>query len=795
MFKNYLKIAVRSIKNQFSYSVLNVLGLAVGLICATFIFLYVQHELNYDEFHEHADRIYRADFTVEVEGGERTIAVAPTALLPTLVREFPEVVKGVRIFNSPSAGTVKREDHVFRENKFFYADSTFFDVFTYPLAYGNPETALVQPHSVVLTKGMARKYFSNENPMGRTLEYFGSDYTVTGIFEDIPDNSYLNFDFVASFTSLGASRSETWSNAAYQTYLLLQEPSDAADVRQKLPGLIDNIFKEGQRKPSYDLIALTDIHLYSDREFEYQPTSDISYIYIFSAIGILILGIASINYMNMATARSTRRAQEVGIRKVLGAYRSQLKKQFLGESMLNILFALLITILMLDILLPLFNKLTGKSFVAADLFQWEPLLFLAVSSVVVGILSGLYPAFMLSRFEPVKVLKGSFSSSAKGKRLRKVLVITQFAISAALIMGTLGIRQQLNYFQQKSLGYDKENVFSITVDRKEVVDRFATLKSEFLQHPDVANIALASEAPTQIRAGYNIQMEGIDIDPGYTLKGYRAYPDLLNTLGIELVTGRFFTQSDVKQVQAEQYSDRTYAFILNESALSTFNLTPEEAMGRRVNLNGRVGPVVGIAKDFHFSSLRSEISPLAIFVEPSYNKVLVRLKSQQIQRTIFDLQNRWASLFPELPFSYEFLDQQYNALYRFEQKISQIFSVFAIIAVIVACLGLFGLASYMAVQRTRELSIRKVLGATAPNLVALVTKDFAKLILISAAVGLPISYIALNNWLNSFAYRIELDFQLLLTSFGTIFIIALFTVSFQAVKASMVNPIDNLGRE
>jgi len=796
MVKNYLKIAFRVIKHQFSYSALNILGLAIGLTCATYIYVYIQHEVSYDRFHHRAEHIYRADFTISVEGQEVTIAVAPTALLPAVEREFPEVISGVRLFKNSNPFILQRGNRVFQESNFFFADSTFNRIFNFPLSHGNPKTALVNPNSVVLARPMARKYFGSENPIGKTIRVNNSrEYTVTGIFEDLPSNTHLEFDFVASFSSIHSSQNDSWRNANYPTYLLLQESADAATVEAKLAGLVDNIFGDAPQKPGFELTALTDIHLYSDVRGEYKPQSDILYIYIFSTIGMLILGIASINYMNLATARSTQRAREVGIRKVLGAQRSQVKKQFFGESVLNTLFALVFTLILLGLLLPVFNKLAGINFSTGDLYHTNVLAFLGVTSLIVSICSGLYPSFMLSRFEPATVLKGSFKSSGKGRTLRRVLVVTQFAVSAALILATIGIRNQLNYFQSKSLGYDAEQVFAINIFNRDVADRFSALESEFLQQSGVSNITMSSSNPTNIEAGYSIQIEGVDIASDYPLRAATAYPGFIETLGMELVAGRAFTESDLRGIETDQAEDRRYAFILNENAIRTFNLSAQEALGRRVTMNGRVGTVVGIVKDFHFSSLRENIGPLVLFVEQSYNKILVRVQTGNTQQTMSALGESWASIFPGLPFEYRFLDQEYNALYRFEQRIGELFSVFAVIALVVACLGLFGLASYMAVQRKREMSIRKVLGASVSNLIVLTTGDIFKLIVLSAVVGLPVAYWALDSWLNNFAYRIDINWQMILISIGVVFVIALLTVSYQALKAATVNPVENLSEE
>ena len=797
MLKNYLLISFRNLRKQFSYSLINIAGLGLGLATALLLILWVSHELSYDSFHSKADRIYRSSMEYSFGGQVSKTSVSPTALLPAL-KSFAEVEEGVRVYN-PSGWSpfiVKKDENIFQESKFFFADSTFFQVFDFELISGNKQKALTEPYAVILTENTAKKYFGNEDPVGKTLTVNNSrEYSVTGVLKNIPSNSILHFDFLGSFNSLAVSREKPfWWSANYQTFFVLHKNASLTELDRKLNDLVKKelaaeITNEGDYV-RYNSMKLTDIYLRSDYSTEEASLGDIKYVYIFSVIAVLVLVIASINYVNLATARAADRAKEVGLRKVVGAMRQQLFAQFMGESIVITVLSFLVAFLLAQLMLPVFNQLTGKEFTFSSLLSPT---FLSISLgmlVLIALLSGAYPAMVITGFKPATVLKGNFRFSGRGIWLRKALVITQFSISVILIVGTLIIQKQLTFIQSTKLGYNKDNNIVLPYDRNKP-EVFASFKTELMRSGVVQEVGRGNESPVQIRGGYTINtaessergiiITGLPVDEGY-----------IPSLGIELLQGRNFTEADVKRVS----TDTVYTFILNESALAALFLDQETAIGTPVELGQRKGEIIGVVKDFNFSSLHNAIGPLVIFPEEfQLNHVFIKLNTGDTKQALEKIESISKTIYPHRPFEFQFVDQQYSALYQAEDRMGSIFTVFATLAIIVACMGLFGLVSFSAAQRTKEISIRKVLGATAQNIVMLITRDYTPLILLAIVIGLPVSWLMMTKWLNSFAYKTEIGLSpLLWASLGCV-VIAFGTASYQAIKAAITNPANNLRNE
>jgi putative ABC transport system permease protein len=798
MIQNYLLISLRNLRKHFAYSLINIIGLSLGLATCILLVTWITHELSYDRFHKNANRLYRASMEYSFGGQTNKTALSPTALLPALEKNFPEVENGARVYNPSSYNpfVVRKDDKLFQETKFYYADSTFFEIFSFKLLEGSEKYALTKPRSLVITQTMARKYFGAEDPVGKVLLVNNrAEYTITGLMEDAPSNSLLQFDCVGSFSSLDESHDPIWWSANYQTFLLVAQHTNIGELQRKINGLVKRALASELTNPNdyvhYNFMLMTDIYLHSDVD-ESEVTSSIQYIYGFGGIAALILLIACINYVNLATAKAADRAREVGIRKVIGAKRVQLFLQFIGESVIITGLSFLLAFLLTQIALPFFNSLTGKTFAAELFIDPSFLLYCLIALLLIAFTAGAYPAFAITSFKPLSVLKGNFKSSGRGIWLRQGLVVFQFCISIVLVVGTLVILKQINFIHNLRLGYDKENVVILPVDRK-TSEVYGQLRGEFIRSGKVIQVGRATESPTKIRAGYTINVEGATGDRGMIVTAMNADTTFIPALGMELVAGRNFNDNDVKQYRA----DTVFSFILNESALKELSLTTDKAIGLKVSLNGRRGEIIGVVKDFHFASIHSPISPLVLFNEESYlNFIFVKLKRGDPADALATLRRICADILPHRPFEYEFVDQKYNALYSTEERMGTIISVFSTLAIAIACLGLLGLVSFTAGQKTKEIGIRKVLGASAPNIVALITKEYALLILVSIFIGLPLAWWLIEKWfLGSFAYRTAIGVWPFVLAALSCLVSAFATASYQAIKAAFINPSDTLRNE
>ena len=800
MLKNYLTIALRNLTRHLGYSLINIIGLSIGIACCILIGLYIQDEFKVDRFHSKSDRIYRLLRETRLENGTTDMGYGTSgAAGPALKNDYPEIETVVRYMSWGGIWT-KHQDKKFNQ-RFCLTDPDFLDVFDFELVSGNRETALSQPHAVLITQSTAQRFFGNEDPMGKPLSvddrYMGGEYTVTGVLKDIPTHSTLQFDILCATVNTYWTRSvfENWQpNSVWRpanNYILLREGANIASLEQQMPTFMSRYMgEEILENNTYYLQPFERIYLYSKTDYNIPYTTDITQIYSFATIGLFILIIACINFMNLATARSARRAREVGLRKVVGAYRSQLIRQFLGESFLLSVLAAGLALIVVYFALPYLNDFVQKQITLSNTL-YTTLASLLLLTLLVSLLAGIYPALFLSNFNPASVLKGTLAAGVRSGRLREILVVFQFAISAFLITSTYTVYQQLEYISTKNLGFDKEHIvltYLFGTDRR-LNDRYLNIKNEYLQHP---NILKASASHSSVGYGGQLgrvypegksneewQMRVLGVDESY-----------LDTYGIELIAGRNFSL-DIP-------TDSTQAFILNETAVKRLGWT--DPLGKKFEWNTEVhgpgGQVVGIVKDFHNRSLHEEIQPVALTMwQPKFNVLSLKISSQNIEETINHIGQVWKRHIPEKPFEYEFLDEDLDSLYRSEQRMGTLTNVFSGLAIIVACLGLFGLASFTAEVRTKEIGIRKTLGASVPNIVRLLSREFIILVLIADLIAFPLAYWAMSEWLTGFVYRIDISILIFLISGLLTLIIALLTVSTQALKAAFTNPIDALRYE
>ena len=802
MLKNYLLTSLRNFRRHQLFSTINVLGLTVGLSCVLLITTYVYYELQYDQFHVQKDRIVRASLEYGEGGIVAKTAISPTAVLPAFQREFPEVVGGVRIFET--SRLVQQEDKSFQEEHFFYADSTFFSVFSFPLLQGDSGTALTAPQSVVLTASVAEKYYgeqwANQGVVGKTL-LIGTDrtpFTVTGVMANPPVYSHFHPRLIASTISLDWFQEEMWWSANYYTYLLLNEPEAIHTLAAKIPALLKrelpDDFREGNYV-QYNLLPLSDIHLRSDMSSELEPGGDYRYVYIFSAVALLILLVACINYVNLTTARATHRAREVGMRKVLGAYRSQLFGQFISEAALITVLSMLASLVLAHLLLPYFQQLAQRDFTFDYLRQPVAIACVVGIGMLVSLLAGAYPALVLSSFRPVQVLKGKVRANGAEGKLRQGLVVFQLVISTFLIVSTFIIYQQLNFIQQQKLGYDKNQLIALPMDDK-VRDQYEALKTELKKQNQVEEVSAAYETPTDIEGGYALSLAGTSDEFSMAATGLPVNKDFLATVGLELVAGHDFTSVDLAAIEGS-FDSSTYGFMINETAARALGFSPEEAMQQNITMTGRGSVLRGVVKDFHFGSLHKKIDPLVIFFDPWQSRtILVRTAAHSnASATLAAMRNAWDKVIRHRPFEATFLNDEFNMLYTNEQQAGQLFNVFALIAVFIACLGLFGLTAFTTVQRAKEIGIRKVLGASVLSIVVLLSRDITKLVLVALLLAIPLSYFLMDRWLESFAYRIGVPVTGLVVAGIIALLIAWLTVSYQAIRAALSNPVDALKNE
>lgn len=801
MLRYYFHLAIRNFLKNKLFSGIKVAGLAAGLAALLLVGLYLQHEFSYDAFHAKADRI--ALVTMTYGFGNETVSAGVTGnkVAPAFRRDFPEVESAVRMIEGNYA--VRYKDRQFEEADFYFADSTLFEVFSVPLLQGDPQTALHRPNTVLLTKAMADKYFGSENPIGKQLRLNDAkDYEVSGIFEALPENSQFKPAFIASFASLGAAKpeNETWFNANYATYLLLRDRSDIDKLHAKIPAYLraaaPDIFAEAGSFLDYHLEPLRDVHLHSAVTGIFEPNGDIRYVYILSAVALLILLIGVTTFVNLSTAAGAERAREVGIQKAVGADRSLLFRQHLGEAMGVTTVALLLGYGLALGALPFFNTLFDRTLSWAALLQPTALLAATGLGLLISFLAGAYPAFVLSGFHPVQVLKGQLRFNSSADWLRKSLIVFQFAISVFLIICTLALQSQMNYIRNKKIGFDKEFVLALPSDAR-IVEKISSIKSEFLLNSQVKSVSLSYEAPTHIRGGYSIAASPTDRE-GSPVTALPTDHDFVPTVGLEMVAGLNLSPADMEgaaRYRSGQDTITPLSILVNESQVKSFGWSAEQAINRVVQFNGFPANIKGVVRDFHFASFHEAIGNLVIFPDNWGNTILVKLQGQQIPTTLQFLEQKWHTLAPHRPFRYKFLDEMFDKMYAAEIRTARLVTTFSTLAIFLACMGLFGLASYSIAQRTKEIGIRKVLGAGVGALTSLLARDFMKLVLVSLVVAAPIAYYLMDKWLQDFVYRIELQWWMFALAGVAAIAVAFLTLSFQTVRAALANPVKALRSE
>ncbi len=801
MFRNYLKVALRDIRKNKLYSFVNIIGLTTGITACIFIGLYVWNELSYDNFHKNSDRIARVTMEYSSSGTVSKVAVTGTKVGPQLKRTFPQIESFVRVIKY--SRSVANGQLVFDEKNVLYADADFFKTFSFNMRSGNPATALAAPYKVVLTESTAKKYFGNENAIGKILRINDlQDYEVTGITADVPLNSQVQYDMVASFSSLAVSKTEEWWSANYITYLLLNDGKQIDNLGTQVAQYMQKVSKEELQFPAangnnyltYHPEPLKKIHLYSPLE-GLEPNGNITYIYVLSIIALMILLIACVNYTNLATAQSVGRSTEIGVRKILGAGKKQLLKQFLGESFIITFLALLLGIFASIVLLPVFNSITGKVFTPSLLLSPLSMLSFLVLCILIIFIAGAYPAFVLSSTGLANILKSGLRVSSSGGGLRKSLIVFQFVISVFLVIATIVVLRQVSFIQNKQMGYDRDQVLVMPVDLK-MKAIYEPLKKAILRNPGVLSVTGAYEDPTFV--GWS---DGISADDGKGKKNLSANAmpvdlDYIKTMGMQLVAGRDFINADFSlQDTTNDYKNYRSSYIINEKAAREFGWTAEEAIGKTIS-RGSPGLINGVVKDFHFESLHTPIGPLVLFLDTSMvRQLFVKIKKENIAHTISAIGTTWKERVTYRPFDYHFLDEDFNTLYQSEQRTAKLFTLFSGLAIALSCLGLFALAAFTTVQRTKEIGIRKILGANTGNITLLVAKQFIILVLTGIIIASPLAWWAGNKWLQDFAYRINISWWMFALAGLSAILIALITVSYHAIKASLANPVKSLRTE
>ena len=800
MFKNYLIIALRNFKRHKGYAFINIAGLAIGIACCILIVLYIQYELSFDKYHDKADRIYLLKRHGSFGGKEHTSSSNNALSAGFIKKDFPEVEDTVRIGFMPNPA-VLCEEKKFYESRVLYADDSFFDIFTYPMTKGDPKSALQAPFSVVITEKIAEKYFGEKDPIGRSLRFNNQDnFTVTGVIKNVPRNSHLLFDMLCSFQTLyskypkGHAFLNHFDSNTFRTYILLKKDTDSSTLEGKFPEFIK---KYGGIKLKilgisieYFLMPLADIQLHTPLSGGKTGIGTILYIYIFALIAGIILIIACINFMNLTTARSAKRAQEVGMRKVLGAQKSELVRQFLFESFFYSFISLPLALGLAEFTLPTMSSIAGYE-LSID-FSKMLRLFPALLGVAVfvGLIAGSYPAFFLAAFQPARVLKGSAKTGAGNSFFRSVLVVMQFSISVALIIGTIIITRQLDYMKNKNPGFDKEQVVILPFRDEELRKSLVTIKNELKVHSDIVNVAVSSDIPGQYPQ-YNQKLpEGFSRDQSQLMYDLVVDEDFIPTLGMEIIEGRNFSK--------EFGADQKASAIINETAAKEFGW--ENPLGKKIGGYRGIKTVIGVVRDYHQIPITQEIKPLYIRFDPDdvynpYRMLSIRIAPGSVSRAMKYIEKTWNKIYPIHPFDYFFLDESFNDQFKETERIRELISHFAGLAIFIACLGLFGLASFVAEQRTKEIGIRKVLGASTSGIVFMISREFTKMIVLANAIAWPVAYFVMRNWLQTFPYRENISVLIFIFSGIIVLFIGLATISFQSIKAGLANPVDSLKYE
>lgn len=790
MFKNYLKVAIKNIVRHKAFSFINIAGLAIGIACSIFILIWVQNELSYDKFNVNYREIYR----VVANAGDFKAAINPAPMAPELAAKMPGVKNYVR-FTGPSTDVFQVDDRRFEEKRVFYADSTLLEVFTYPLVKGDPKTALNRVDGILISESMAKKYFGTEDAMGKVLRKNAREnVVVNGILKDIPATSHLQFDFIMPMSAIAESnwdiKNKNWDNFDFFVYLQMDKTfkGDKASIvatNNRMTKIYQEHIPPSEIPAEFQLQPLTDIHLHSKFQADISGHGNIQYVNILFIVAIFILIVACINFMNLATARSARRAKEVGLRKVVGAGRRQLISQFLGESMLITFVALLIAVGLVFLLMPAFNNLAGKK-LSMNLFDGRIMLSLLGIAVLTGIVAGSYPAFFLSGFQPVKVLKSNVKKMGGNLIFRNSLVVIQFVVSIVLLAGTMIVYRQLNYIKNMNLGFNKSNLLYVPMSG-ELWQKQQAFKAELAANPLTSNFSLTNNLPTNLSSGtVSVEWEGKNPNDKTVFPTMHVDPGFFEVFGMKLLTGRGFS----KDLKTDSFN-----LVLNETAVKKMGMTTDNAVGKSIKLWDHQATVIGVVKDFHYKPIQNIIEPLLIGFNRWGGTIVVRTQPGKTEQTIKALEKITAGLNPQYPFSYGFVDQDLNAQYNGEKQMGSLFNVFAALAIFISCLGLYGLSAFMAEQRTKEIGVRKVLGASVVNVVYLLSTGFTKLIFIAMIIAVPLAWFAMKSWLNGFAYRLNPNWKVFVASSIAALLIAWITVSYESLKAAMARPAKSLRTE
>ncbi len=819
MFQNYLKTAFRNLIRNKVFAFINILGLAIGMTCCFLILLFVQDELSYDTFQDKFDRIYRVKYIPKFAGGSMELARTPPPLSPLLTENFPEIERASRFFIRSASIEVPSsnggENKRYEEGRFFFADSTLTDIFTFNFSKGNPETALDAPFSVIIAESIAQKYFGEADPIGKSILMSGQyAFKVTGVFEDYPDNSHVHFELIAPYANMFSVEDESirvamqdnlkqnWVISHSYTYVLLKPNQTAETVHAKMPQLLQTHGNEQVRdKQEFVLQPLEEIHLRSGIGLEIESVGSMRYIYLFGIIALLTLLIACINFVNLSTAASLKRATEVGIRKVVGANKGNLIGQFLSESLLLSFFAFGVSLLLLEFALPILNNLTGKSLQFSLLSNWQTLSLFVGVFLLSGLLAGSYPAFFVTRFQAASVLKGSgYANVPKGSALRKILITTQFFVTIALIAATLVVYQQWNYMRNQPMGFEKDQVLTVRLFSENMNTIFGGVTGELRgkmnafeeslqENPQVLNSTLSSALPGLGSVRRNVTTDKIKLEDNFYMGIMAVDYDFTETYQMEVIEGRSFGKSFG--------TDHLNAFILNEKAVTELGWkNTSDAIGGAMEMEGKKGTVIGVIKDFHYANLSQPIEAMALHVDAAtFTTFSIRLQNTSIPETIDFIDQKWASFFPQKVMEYEFLDSQIDELYVTESRLSKIIGYFSLLAILIACFGLYGLVMYAAHQKTKEIGIRKVLGASIPSILSLLSKDFLQLIVLASVLAIPLVFYGMNEWLTDYAYRIDLSWWLFAVPVVAVLLIAFITLTFQTLQSALANPVEALRSE
>ena len=805
MIKNYFKVALRSLRKQFGYSFINIFGLAIGLTCFILIGLFVQFELSYDTFHEKADRIYRIAKEAPTKRflGNSISTATPDPLSDALLDEFPEVEHVTQIAKANSL--IEYGQNSFYEEG-LYASEQFFDVFSFSLLQGDPQTALAEPNSIVITESLATRLFGTENPMGQSLTIYtlssesNNDFkvlNVTGVARDVPANSHFTFNFLVPPSSSHELSLwfGNWNSNSYLTYASLQPDASLPNFSSKLSllapkhlGQLEYYQDRPNEIPTFFPQSLTDIHMHSHTSYELGTNGNIKYIYLFSAIALLILIVACINYINLATVRSTTRLMEVGVRKAMGAHRKQLIGQFMSEAILPSLIALAVAICLVILLLPAFNALTSREITLDIATKGYFLSILLLLGLGLGIIAGSYPALMISSFNPASIIKGGRQGKIKGRPLRDALIVVQFCVTIILVIGTIIIQRQLHYFENASTGFSRDQVIMIEIEDRTIFDdKYETIKQSLMSNPGVIGVTAAQTNPTDINAaGIARDWEGSENEESIQVYRSIIQHGFVDMFELELVEGRDFSEAIPV--------DEREGILINETLKQ--QLGWDTAVGKPFNFHGREARVTGVLKDYNFHSFHHEIAPLALFIDSgwwfAYQRIFVKVAPANMQETLASIEQIMKDFSPSYPFTYSFLDDAYGKMYETETRLGQIFSYFTALALLIACMGLVGLAAFTAQQRTKEIGVRKVLGASMPNILFLLSKDYTRLIIIAFIIAAPLAYIGQYRWLQEYAHHISIGWSTFLLAGVAVLTISWMTVSYQSMRVALANPVESL---